>query len=291
MGIGTVSKKQVLRIKSYITVILVFLAINSIAQKDPALEKRWDNMQRSIEYGKNPKQKEPKDWWSTGPHHYDSQNTVSPEEVNESNDFKENILKSKQGEKGHGKGKSAERKMKEPEMPEPPEFDAPEIDTPDIGNVDPNKISKSTWKLILFILIFIAVIVGLYFWLRKQNANPKIEQTFDDDWNPEVITKSELESRLENALLSDNFREAVRVYFTLILQELIVLEYIEWKREKTNHDYLRELKNHAVKSQFSQSIRVFDIVWYGEYVLDKNRFGKIQPLFLSFISQLKAIKK
>lgn len=288
MEIGTDLKRQVLRINRYLVFLFVSIVVQVTAQNNPALEKRWNKLKGTIEYGRNPRQKEPNDWWSTGPHNYDDQQVTSEETI-APNDFKENILKSKKGEKGNGKGSKHE--MKEPEMIDPPEFDAPEFDEPNIDAPDPSKISKSTWKMILFILIFIAVIAGFYFWLRKQNSNPKIAQTFDDDWNPEIITKSALETRLENALLNENFREAVRVYFTLILQELIQLEYIQWKREKTNHDYLLELKNTAAKNQFTQAARIFDIVWYGEYVLDKNRFGKTQQFFLSFLDQLKTRKE
>jgi hypothetical protein len=260
-----------------------------MAQKSSVVEKKWEQSQKGIEYGKDPKRKEPKDWWSNGPHYY-SESSESENTEPKSNDFQENIERSR---KGKGGGKSTEKQMQDPEMIEPPEFDPPEIDEPDIDvdAPDPTKIAQSTWKMILFALIFVAVIAALYFWLRKQNSNPKFIQEFDDDWNPEIITKSELELRLENALLNENYREAVRVYFTLILQELIALEYIQWKREKTNHDYLRELKHNDVRSQFWQSVRVFDLVWYGEYLLDKSRFEKIQPHFLSYLEKLKAIKR
>ena len=284
---GIALKKQVLRINIYTTGFLIFLAIQCLAQQDPAIEKRWDKIQKNIAYDKNPNLKEPKDWWSNGPSTYNPENSTE-ESQKEYEDFSESILKSRKGKSG-SKGDS-DKKMKEPEMIDPPEFDPPDIDGPDV-DVDPTKISKSTWQTVLFGLIFIAVIVGLYFWLRKQNANPKFVQEFDDDWNPEIITKSELVVRLENALLNENYREAVRVYFTLTLQELIALEFINWKREKTNHEYLRELKNSEAKSEFWQSVRIFELVWYGEYLLDKQRFEKIQPHFLSSIEKLKAIKR
>lgn len=260
-----------------------------IAQSNSIVEKKWNQTQKEIEYGKDPKRKEPSDWWSNGPHSF-TESSESDEVETISSDFQENIERSR---KGKGGGEASKKQMQDPEMIEPPEFDPPDIDEPDIDidAPDPTKISQSTWKMILFALIFVAVITALYFWLRKQNSNPKFVQEFDDDWNPEIITKSELELRLENALLNQNFREAIRVYFTLILQELIALEYIQWKREKTNHEYLRDLKHSDVRNQFKQSIRIFDLVWYGEYLLDQSRFEKIQPHFLEYIQKLKAIKR
>ena len=150
------------------------------------------------------------------------------------------------------------------------------------------KISQSTWKTILILLLFVAVIAGLYFWLKKQYSNPKFVQEFDDDWNPEIVTKSELDIRLENALMSENYRECIRIYFTLILQLLIAQELIKWKREKTNHEYLFEMNSGSIKKSFSDCIRIFDLVWYGEYELDKNRFEKIQMRFQSLLNDLNA---
>jgi hypothetical protein len=252
------------------------------AQNSSDLEKRWNKTQREIEFGKDPNKKEPRDWWSNAPHYVSEDGTVSDEEVS-SQDFEEHIKRSRRGS-----GKNSKKEMKKTEMAEPPEFDPPEINEPDIDvdAPDPTKISQSTWKTILILLLFAAVITGLYFWLKKQNSNPKFIQEFDDDWNPEIVTKSELDIRLENALINENYRECIRIYFTLILQLLIARELIKWKREKTNHEYLFEMKRGTIKNSFADCTRIFDLVWYGEYELDKSRFEKIQLRFQSLLNDL-----
>jgi hypothetical protein len=252
------------------------------AQNSPDLEKRWNKTQREIEFGKDPNKKEPRDWWSNAPHYVSEDEAVSDEEVS-SQDFEEHIKRSRKGS-----GKNSKKEMKKTEMAEPPEFDPPEINEPDIDvdAPDPTKISQSTWKTILILFLFAAVITGLYFWLKKQNSNPKFIQEFDDDWNPEIVTKSELDIRLENALINENYRECIRIYFTLILQLLIARELIKWKREKTNHEYLFEMKRGTIKNSFADCTRIFDLVWYGEYELDKSRFEKIQLRFQSLLNDL-----
>jgi hypothetical protein len=252
------------------------------AQNSSDLEKRWNKTQREIDFGKDPNKKEPRDWWSNAPHYVSEDGTVSDEEVS-SQDFEEHIKRSRRGS-----GKNSKKEMKKTEMAEPPEFDPPEINEPDIDvdAPDPTKISQSTWKTILILFLFAAVITGLYFWLKKQNSNPKFIQEFDDDWNPEIVTKSELDIRLENALINENYRECIRIYFTLILQLLIARELIKWKREKTNHEYLFEMKRGTIKNSFADCTRIFDLVWYGEYELDKSRFEKIQLRFQSLLNDL-----
>lgn len=272
-----------MRIRFYIAIVFCFSLLKFKAQNSSALEKRWNKTQREIEFGKDPNIKEPRDWWSNAPHYVSEEGTVSDQEEVSSQDFEEQIKRSRKGSE-----KNSKKEMKKTEMAEPPEFDPPEINEPDIDvdAPDPTKISQSTWKTILILLLFAAVITGLYFWLKKQNSNPKFIQEFDDDWNPEIVTKSELDIRLENALVNENYRECIRIYFTLILQLLIARELIIWKREKTNHEYLFEMQRGSVKKSFAECIRIFDLVWYGEYELDKSRFEQIQLRFQSLLNDL-----
>lgn len=277
-----------LKIKCIISFSFCLCFFHLIGQSDPKIEKKWNQTQREIEFGKDPKSKESTDWYNSSPHYVSSdEGIVTTEQTNES--FEENIKKSREGEKKGGKEKSSDKEMKETEMAEPPEFDPPEIDGPDVDIDAPNpfEVSQSTWKTILILLIFAAAITGLYFWLKKQNSNPKIIQEVDDDWNPEIVTKPELEMRLENALKTENYRECIRIYFTMILQLLIAQNQINWRREKTNHEYLFEIKSTRIKKSLANCIRIFDLVWYGEYHLDKTRFEQIQTHFHSLLNELK----
>ena len=94
----------------------------------------------------------------------------------------------------------------------------------------------------------------------------------------------------KHAIIREDFREAIRVYFTMILQELIALDLIKWKREKTNHQYIQELKDIQIKSSQSKCTRLFEIVWYGEYEIDRTKFEELKPHFISFITTLKSKK-
>lgn len=280
----TVLKKQKLKIKSYITCFLCLLLFPSLGQKAGNIEKKWNQVQREIEFGKDPNKKEPRDWWNNSPH--SNTGEITTDEVEEKKqDFEDYILKNRKES-----GKGSDKEMKNSEMAEPPEFDPPDIEEPDIDfdAPDPTEISQATWRTILMLFVFAAAITGLYFWLKKQNSNPKFVQEFDDDWNPEIITKSELDLRLENALRTENYRECIRVYFTLVLQLLIALELIKWKREKTNHEYLFEIPQGDLKKSFAHCIRIFDLVWYGEYQLDRSRFDRVQIHFQTLLNELKA---
>jgi len=290
--IGIVLKKlKILKInKKFFSCCFLLLGLNLGAQKDAVLSKDWIEKKQAVDYKRESKYKGPADWSSSGPNmiHSNPESFINPKEENKLDEIIERN-RSNEARKG-----GSEKVMKKPKEIKIPEFDPPDINEPDfdidIDAPNPLKVSKSTWRAILFILIFSIVLVLLYFWLKRMNFNSKVTQEFDENWNPEVITKSELESRLDHALSQEIYREAIRIYYTIILQELIRLKMIRWKLEKTNHQYIYEVKNVNHKADLSNCTRFFDIVWYGEYTIDLTKFEELQPRFTRFIQTLKSIK-
>jgi len=270
--------------RQFIVVLYTFLMVFHLsAQTDRQIEREWSKEIQKSTYGKD-KEFRNNDWSSNTPANGNNfeESTVDESET----DPIQSILKQQIEDQ---KVKSKKQKHIPAKEIVIPDFNPPDIDEPDvdIDPVDVGKIPQSVWQLVLFLLIFAVIILIVYFVLRNLNPNSSIATEFDDYWNPEVVTKSELELRLEAALQREDFREAVRVYFTMILQELIRVNEIKWKREKTNHQYLLEVKSTILKSNFSKSLRLFEIVWYGEYTIDATRYKEMEPVFVSFLKTLK----
>ena len=179
--------------------------------------------------------------------------------------------------------------VERPESPDLPDIDPPDIDTPDIDlpDIDLDGPPSSFWKILMFILIAAAVIIILYLIFRnRQPANKKVIVEVEDDWNPEIVTKTELELRLEEAMDREDYRECVRIYFTFILKELIRKGWINWKKDKTNHHYLLEMQGKPNHHAFMECVRIYDLVWYGEYEIDKDVFDVLQPTLESYYQSL-----
>lgn len=259
-------------------------------QKYDGNPKEWSDKNKSITYEKESKYKGPEDWYSPFPNEID-QSTESFFETKPEQSL-EQIISTNRSVEARKKG--SEKIIKKPEELKTPEFDSPEINEPDleldIDTQELGELSKSTWRTILFVLIFAIVIVLLYFWLKRQNFSSKINQVLDEEWNPENVTVSELITRLENALKNEVYREVIRIYFTMILQELIRIQLIKWRLEKTNQQYVYELKNQELRADLRKCTRFFDIVWYGEYEIDRTKFQEIQHHFTRFIQTLKEKK-
>ncbi|GAB5417339.1 MAG: hypothetical protein Crog4KO_29210 [Crocinitomicaceae bacterium] len=147
--------------------------------------------------------------------------------------------------------------------------------------------SSGFFNALLIILVVVLVVILLYFMLRnRQPTNAKIVVDVEDEWNPEVITKTELELKLEAAMEREDFRECVRIYFTFILKELIKKGWIRWKKEKTNHHYVMEMGGRDGSLGFMECVRIYDLVWYGEYQIDRDIFEMLQPTLLNYYKSL-----
>ncbi len=112
----------------------------------------------------------------------------------------------------------------------------------------------------------------------------------DEDLNPETISKTELEMRLEEAEANGDYKECVRIYFLFAMKELLYRKLIYWKKEKTNMHYIIEMQGKPGVLDFEKIVGKYDIVWYGDYEIDRNAYQAIQPELLSSFKQLENLR-
>lgn len=107
----------------------------------------------------------------------------------------------------------------------------------------------------------------------------------------ENLPDSDLEAFIKQALQSGDYKLAIRFYYLLIIKELSIKNIIEWKRDKTNHAYLAELRqNHNdLFEPFKQMTLAFERVWYGgkHTPFGANHYAQLAPRFEGFIKHIK----
>lgn len=271
------------------------------AKVDPKT-KTWQKEQKGLKYQKAESYKGPNQWGSSGPSDIKDHQYDLPEDLNGSSgsgtiryrpqQVQQEEKKSNGGyNRGGGRGTlKYDPKIKRPEpISAPDDMTAPDINppnTPDL-DVDAPSTSQGFWKILLIIVLIVAAMLLVFFLVRnKKPADKKVVVDVENDWNPEVITKTELELRLEAAMANEDFRECVRIYFTFILKELIKKGWIQWKKEKTNHHYVMEMGTRAGTLQLMECVRIYDLVWYGEYQIDREIFEMLQPSLLNYYKSL-----
>jgi len=93
---------------------------------------------------------------------------------------------------------------------------------------------------------------------------------------------SEPDSLLRNAIRNGNYRLAVRYLYLQSLQRLSEKKFIEISANKTNYEYVMEVRRHRFANEFASLTLQYEYVWYGEYPVDERLFEQIQGRFTQF---------
>ena len=93
---------------------------------------------------------------------------------------------------------------------------------------------------------------------------------------------NDLDSLLRNAIRNRNYRLAVRYLYLQSLQRLSEKKFIELSTNKTNYEYVKEVRKHKFANEFASLTLQYEYVWYGEYTVDERLFEQIQGSFTQF---------
>jgi Domain of unknown function (DUF4129) len=180
------------------------------------------------------------------------------------------------------------------------------IDYSGLKKEKPKKTSYSMPKLpdflgglgqlgqIALICLVIALVAGLFYVLIGQGlflknsavAPPKADFDLADIENN--LHETDLDRYLRTAITNNDYRLAVRLYYLNVLKQYSLHEVIIWKKDKTNGEYLTEVrrKNDPTYPDFRTVTLLFERVWYGEKVINERDYTAIQPVFQRLLGAL-----
>ena len=147
-------------------------------------------------------------------------------------------------------------------------------------------------SIVLKALPYILLVIALFFIVKYflniraksilKGSNKNIVKFGSDE---DLIKRDDLETLLKDAIANKEYKIAVRFYYLLILKKLTETDVIDWQQEKTNEDYIKEIKETTLQSTFSEITRVYDYVWYGNFDINEVDFVNTQPLFKSILEK------
>lgn len=148
---------------------------------------------------------------------------------------------------------------------------------------------------IFYILPYLILAVLVFFLIRfflKVNSKTLISgqtktASFQFTEDEQIIKNEDINALIENAILQKNYRLAIRYYYLQSLKYLTDKQVITWQQEKTNEDYITEIKSDTIKSSFKNITRIYDYVWYGEFNVDQLRFESLKIPFESLNNSIK----
>jgi hypothetical protein len=144
-------------------------------------------------------------------------------------------------------------------------------------------IFRSAALEIVFILLITSI--ALYILLRLNGIDPAGLLKRNPHELKNAVYSQVLEQQLiqydiliDEAVRAGDFRFAIRLHFLDILMKLDKKGIISFKEDKTNREYYNEINQPSVKKGFSGVAGIFENVWYGELVLSKNQYTKLESV-------------
>ena len=159
------------------------------------------------------------------------------------------------------------------------------------------------YKAYEFVAIFLKILpylilgafIGLIIWLfirlipaRYLFEEQETPQVFLND--EENIVRSENIGKLIDAAINDgDYRLAVRYYYLQLLRQLNQKKLINYEFQKTNSEYLNEIKADRLRVQLKKVMRIYDFIWYGSFSLTEPDFHLAQRNFQDMQTSIKII--
>ncbi|MBL0316327.1 MAG: DUF4129 domain-containing protein [Flavobacteriales bacterium] len=124
-------------------------------------------------------------------------------------------------------------------------------------------------------------------------ANKKIKPLVEIDLeNPDELPEEDtLERLLRIALERKDYKTAVRILYLSIIRQLAESKYIMWQKDKTNRDYLNEMRQRSHYRSFRDLTLVYEVIWYGDKEIADPDYQRVSQLFSNYQSSLNGSTK
>ncbi|MDT0557240.1 DUF4129 domain-containing protein [Ichthyenterobacterium sp. W332] len=149
-----------------------------------------------------------------------------------------------------------------------------------IGNLfgfDVDFIDYKTLEYIVYGLLGLGALYLLINFLLQSTAtsvfrNPE-KQIDGFKYIEENLKEINFENLIKDAINNKDYRLATRYLYLSSLKHLTNNNIIDWHYDKTNSDYITEIKDNSIKTLFKRISYIYDYVWYGEFPIDEAGFN------------------
>uniref|UniRef100_UPI00404AA748 DUF4129 domain-containing protein n=2 Tax=Flavobacterium sp. TaxID=239 RepID=UPI00404AA748 len=161
-------------------------------------------------------------------------------------------------------------------------------------NLNSSKSSQNFVDILLKTLAVLIIIVVIFFivkailnkegqWIFGKSSDKRLLKIKDVEKNIHLI---DFEKLIQETIKSGDSRLAIRYYYLWILKKMTEKQIIEWDLEKTNTDYVHEIKDAKLKENFMYLSYLYNNVWYGAFDIDSATFERVK---VDFVTILKTI--
>jgi hypothetical protein len=158
-----------------------------------------------------------------------------------------------------------------------------------------DNVSASAVNITLKIIATLIVLFVIYL-IVKAILNKEGQWIFGKSTTKKIINHDDIERNLQHVdfekliastLKSGNQRLAIRYYYLWLLKKMSEKNIIDWNPEKTNSDYLYEIQNNNLRSDFNYVSYLYNYIWYGEFEITDSSFESIKKTFETTLQSIK----
>jgi hypothetical protein len=139
---------------------------------------------------------------------------------------------------------------------------------------------RSWFQTLVWLIIIGGFGVFLVIWLSGNNIRlfrrrPPPVALSGDEAMPEDIFAIRYEDEIRKALAREDYRLAVRLHFLKILRLLADRQLIRYQHDKTNLEFLLQVRSRSWYDAFFRATRHFEFAWYGQFAVDAGAYQAI----------------
>lgn len=156
-----------------------------------------------------------------------------------------------------------------------------------LGNSDVAKINNLSDKIlniVLMVIFLVAVYVAVRLFMNHRGRwffEKKNEMVSVDLSNVEKhIHEADFETLLNEVEQNGDTRQSIRVLYLWVLKIFADNDIIQWNPDKTNIDYLFEIRDKALQEQFRYLSYLYNYIWYGGFSINDSEYRNARETFL-----------
>ena len=144
------------------------------------------------------------------------------------------------------------------------------------------------WSLLAGLLV-----AGIVVFIQSGNGenlfrrSRRLRQTEGEGFDADQVEDPAL--ALQKAIEAGNYPEAERCLFLLALTRLGERGLIHPGTDKTNREYLREMRGGPLYDDFAPLLRHYEYIFYGGFTLSPSAFQAIRERYTRFQNRLDAL--
>ena len=153
-----------------------------------------------------------------------------------------------------------------------------------------NIFNQPIVKIILWILAFFLIgfiiyklFLGENFFKRSRSYNITDTQKEEEE---SISDPSAYDKLISQALMNKNYRLAVRYGFLQTLQMLSGSGLVQLSGDKTNYQYVNELRGKPYQNDFAALTLNYEYVWYGKFDISEDVYNRLRREYKSFHQKL-----